>query len=209
MKDPITFTEDIQTSFKKMKVLSISFLVAVTVLCLGAFYLAFNFVKQRENTIFVVDDGYILAATRQDNTVQKDLEVINHVTRFHELMYNLAPDLATIKTNIERASALGITPAVEIDLNRQEKQFYTQMIQLGAVEEIAVDSVKVDISSYPFKARTWATLYFIRSSNVAKYSYVSNCTLIDTQRSPTNPHGLSIETFVVEEQRQIETSTRK
>lgn len=209
MKDPITFTEDIQTSFKKMKVITISGIIVMAILILGAFALAFNFVSQRENSIFVVDDGYVLAATRQDNSVQKDLEVINHVTRFHELMYNLAPDLRTIKTNVERASALGITPALQIDLNRQEKQFYTQMIQLGAVEEIAVDSVKVDISSYPYKAKTWATMYFIRSSNVAKYSFISNCSLINTQRSPTNPHGLSIETFVVEEQVQLETSTRK
>ena len=76
------------------------------------------------------------------------------------------------------------------------------------VEEIAVDSVKVDISGYPYTATTWATLYFIRSSNVAKYSFRSVCSLINPQRSPSNPHGLAIESFIVEEQKQVETATR-
>lgn len=200
--------EDIQSSFKKMKVITVCATVAAVCVCVGSSYFAYRTITENEGNIFVVDEGYVLSANRQDNKVQKDLEIINHVTRFHELMYNLAPDIKTISVNVERASALGLQPAVEIDRNRKEQQFYTQMIQLAAVEEIAVDSVKVDLRSYPYKATTWATLYFIRSSNVAKYAFRSSCSLVNTRRSETNPHGLAIENFVVQEQRQVDTATR-
>lgn len=208
MKDPVTFMEDIQSSFRKMKVVTVCVTVIAVAVCLGAFCFTFLTVKESQGRIFVVDEGYVLSANRQDNKAQKDLEIISHVTRFHELMYNIAPDVQTIEANLDRASALGLEPAMEIDRNRREKQFYSQMIQLAAVEEIAVDSVKVDISGYPYTATTWATLYFIRSSNVAKYSFRSVCSLINSQRSPSNPHGLAIESFIVEEQKQVETATR-
>lgn len=209
MKDPVTFMEDIQSSFRKNKIVTICMTVACAIISLSSCYMAFRFVSESNGHIYVVDDGYVLAANRQDNTAQKDLEIISHVTRFHELMYNLAPDTKTIKTNVDRATALGLQPAMEIDRTRTEKQFYTQMIQITGVEEIHVDSVKVDISGYPYRARTWATLYFIRASNVAKYNFQSYSELINSHRSPENPHGLSIEKFIVERQEMIETSERK
>lgn len=209
MKDPVSFMEDIQSSFKKNKIVTISIVAACVIISLGSSYFAYQFANNCNNKIYVVDDGYVLAANRQDNTAQKDLEIISHVTRFHELMYNLAPDTKTIKTNVDRASALGLEAAMRIDRDRTEEQFYTQMVQIAGVEEIHVDSIRVDISGYPYRARTWATLYFIRSSNVAKYSFQSYSELINSHRSPENPHGLSIEKFIVERQDKIETQERR
>lgn len=209
MKDPVTFMEDILSSFKKNKRITICATFACIAISLGAIILAFRFAKESEGHIFVVDQGYVLAANRQDNAIQKDMEVASHVRRFHELMYNLAPNTEAIEANVSMASALGVEVASVIDADRKEDSFYTQLIQLPAVEEIKVDSVKVDVSVYPYRARTWATLYFIRPSNVAKYYFQSYSELVNSRRSESNPHGLTIEKFVVEKQTRLETTTRR
>lgn len=209
MKDPITFMEDIQSSFRKTKLISSLALIACIVISLGAIWMAYSFAKDSNKHIYVVDQGYVLAANRQDNAIQKDLEVLNHVRRFHELMYNLAPDERAITSNVSEAAALGVKPSDEIDRARREKSFYSQLIQLPAVEEFQYDSARVDVSSYPFKVRLYGTLWYIRPTNAARYSFQSYCELINTSRSPRNPHGLSIERFIVERQEQLEITTRR
>ena len=208
MKDPVRFLDDIQTSFKKMKYLTVAALVFAAVVSLCSVYLAFSFVNQKDNTIFVADEGYVTAARRQTDAVQRDMEINVHVRRFHELMYNLAPDATTIRNRVEQASALGVNCAMELDRTRTEQQFYTQMIQLGAVLEINIESVEVDMSNYPYIAKTNGKLYFIRSSNVAEYEFESLSQLVNTPRSPTNPNGFSIEKFTVLKQEQIRTTKR-
>lgn len=208
-KDPIVLMDDIQSSFKKTKVVTICVVAACLIISLGATWMAYSFAKDANDHIYVVDQGYVLAANRQDNAIQKDLEVLDHVRRFHELMYNIAPDERAIKANVSEAAALGVKPSDRIDRLRREQQFYTQLIQLSAVEEFQYDSARVDISGYPYKVRLYGTLWYIRPSNAARYSFQSYCELVNSSRSPHNPHGLSIESFIVEKQEQIEITTRR
>lgn len=210
MNDPIVFLNDIQSSFKKTKVITMASVIAMVTIVLGCVYFAFDFVNSMQSKIFVVDQGYVLQATRQDNMVQRDLEVVDHVRRFHELMYNLAPNRETIQMNVDMAANLGIDVAYKIDNDREEEKFYSQMIQLGGVEEIhiPVDGIEVDITTYPYIARTKAIIYFVRQSNVAKYDFESVCSLVNTPRSAANPHGLKIEKYLLVKQDLIKTDTR-
>lgn len=208
MKDPIVFLDDIQSSFRKNKIVTLSMVTASVIIAVASVFMSYWYVKQNEDKIFVVDEGYVLAASRQNNMVQRDLEVINHVTRFHELMYNLAPDITAIQSNVDKASELGINCAMEIDRTRTEAQFYSQLIQMGGVEEISIDSVKVDISRYPYIARTYAKLYFVRSSNISLYDFESVCSLVNVTRTPNNPNGLMIEKFLIQKQEQVKTAKR-
>lgn len=208
MKDPVVFLEDIQTSFKKMRFVTIAVLVFSAVISCASLYMAYSFVNNKENTIFVAEDGYVLAAKRQNDAAQRDMEVNIHVRRFHELMYNLAPDASTIQNRVDQASALGVKCAMELDRTRTEQQFYSQMIQIAAVLEIEINEVQVDMSSYPYTAKTIGSLYYIRSSNITEYAFESVCQLVNTPRSPTNPNGFSIEKFVVLKQDKIRTTAR-
>ncbi len=162
---------------------------------LAAFYFSSSAVRSARDTVYVIDNQSRLDAVRADGGQQRDLEAVDHVTRFHEKFYNLAPNMSTISENVAAAMLLADEQVVIMDNARRERQFYTNLVKLGMVEEIHVDSVAVDMGSYPYNVHTWAKLYLIRSSNITRYDYESTCRLIDVPRSRTNPHGLRIERF--------------
>ena len=59
--------------------------------------------KQRQK-IYVLDQGKsLLLALQTDAILSKDVEIRDHVTRFHELMFTLSPQKQTIQENLDRA----------------------------------------------------------------------------------------------------------
>jgi hypothetical protein len=82
------------------------------------------------------------------------------------------------------------------------------MVSANISQEIVIDSVSVDMSSYPYQARTYAKIYMLRESNITAYDFESSCRLVDVQRSRSNPHGLMIEKFRVIRNENIGTRMR-
>ncbi len=193
--DAITFIRDTQTAMKRFRGVSVTALVCAAVVAIAAFYFAFSHVWSLKDQVYVVDQQAVLQAKKVDNEAQKDLEIIHHVTRFHEKLYNLSPNMETIKANIEEAFNLSDESVRMYDNARREQQFYTKLIDNGMVEEIHIDSVKVNTNVYPFTARAFGNLYVVRPSNVTKYRFISSCSLSNTGRSITNPNGLIIEKY--------------
>ena len=97
-------TKDIEKSFRSQSRLT---LVAVGgsllfALIIGLYSLSFA-EKQRQK-IYVLDQGKsLLLALQTDAILSKDVEIRDHVTRFHELMFNLSPQKQTIQENLDRA----------------------------------------------------------------------------------------------------------
>lgn len=165
------------------------------VIVVVAFFFSSRAISNARDTVYVIDNQSRLEAVRADGGQQRDLEAVDHVTRFHEKFYNLAPNMSTISENVSAAMLLADEQVVLMDNARRERQFYTNLVKLGMVEEIHVDSVSVDMGTYPYPVHTWGKLYLIRSSNITRYDYESTCRLINVPRSRTNPHGLRIERF--------------
>ena len=89
-----------------------------------------------------------------------------------------------------------------------EQGFYQRLVSANISQQFALDSVKVDMKTYPYGATTYGKLYLIRESNITAYDMVTSCRLVDVGRSKDNPHGLMLEQFRVESNEKLGTRKR-
>ena len=199
---------DIDQSFKAMKWVTAIALAASAVAMLGTVLLYISKTEALTGTIYVVDRGSAVMASRTPEDGYRDIEADDHVLRFHELILNVTPNAESIKRNLDRALILCDKSAYDYYMDLAEKGFYQRMISANITQEFVADSVKVDLESYPYKVRTYGKLYLMRESNINQYEFESEGQLVEVERSPSNPHGLMLERFHVTRNENIGTRRR-
>ena len=205
----LQITRDIEKSFSRMRTLSIVSVVASFVFALVVDVIAFNYAEQQRQKIYVLDQGKsLLLALQTDAILSKDIEIRDHVTRFHELMFTLSPQKQTISENLDRALNLADKSAYDYSQDLAEKGYYSRLVSANISQQMLVDSVVFQGSGYPYQVKTYARQYVVRESTLSEYSFVSSCQLVNSSRSDVNPHGLMIEKFRVLENNLIETRKR-
>ena len=205
----LQMTKDIEKSFTRMRGLSIVSVVASFVFALVVGVIAFNYAEQQRQKIYVLDQGKsLLLALQTDAILSKDIEIRDHVTRFHELMFTLSPQKQTISENLDRALNLADKSAYDYSQDLAEKGYYSRLVSANISQQMLVDSVVFQGSGYPYQVKTYARQYVVRESTLSEYSFVSSCQLVNSSRSDVNPHGLMIEKFRVLENNLIETRKR-
>ena len=205
----LKMTQDIEKSFSRMRGLSIVSVVASFVFALVVGVMALNYAEQQRHKIYVLDQGKsLLLALQTDAIMSKDIEIRDHVTRFHELMFTLSPQKQTITENLDRAFNLADRSAYDYSQDLAEKGYYSRLVSANISQQMLVDSVVFQGSSYPYQVKTYARQYVVRESTISEYSFVSSCQLVDAARSDVNPHGLMIEKFRVLENNLKETRKR-
>ena len=210
MENVIKYFENIENGFRKIKVLTVTAVAGACLLAGVTVFLALDFAAKARDSIFVVDSGgTATAAKAAPSGAAKDLEVEDHLVRFHELMFNLSPSSEAIKRNIDRALVMSDRSAYDYWRDMSERGFYQRLVSANISQQIVVDSVSTDLSVYPYGAVTYGKLYLIRESNITAYRFESACRVIDVERSQSNPHGLMIEKFTVRRNENIGTKRRK
>lgn len=170
-------------------------LVVAAIIAVGSVAYSLWKTSSEREMVYIIDNESARKAQIADNAVQRDLEIVDHIARFHEKFYNLSPNPETLDENIDVALSLADRSALLMDNRRREQQFYTNLVTNTIVEEIFIDSTIVNTAVYPYKAYTYGRLYLTRASNVTRYDYESSCQLVETDRTTKNPHGLMIERF--------------
>lgn len=204
----INHFNSIDTSFKVMKFTTVLTLVAAALVALGSVLIYTYKTGALMDTIYVVDRGSAVMASRAEEDNYRDIEANDHVLRFHELMLNVTPNAESIKRNLDRALILSDKSAYDYYMDLSEKGFYQRMISANITQEFVADSVKVDLDSYPYKVTTYGKLYLMRESNINLYEFESQGQLVEVERSPSNPHGLMLEKFHVTRNENIGTRKR-
>lgn len=200
---------NIENSFRQIRLYTIVF----TVLCLGisgyAVFESYRFAKEQREKVYVLDQGKsLMLALSQDATVNRPVEAREHVRRFHELFFTLAPDKAAIENNMKRAFSLADKSAFDYYKDLSEKGYYNRIISGNVQQRVEVDSVQCDFDTYPYSVRTYAREYIIRASNVTRRSLITSCLLVNSVRSDVNPQGFNIEQFRVLENKDVEIVER-
>ncbi len=209
MNKILSITEDIEKSFRSQGRLALVAVVGALVVTLVVCVWALCFAERQREKIYVLDEGKsLLLALQTDAILSKDVEIRDHVTRFHELMFTLSPQKQTIQENLDRAFNLADRSAWEYSQDLAEKGYYSRLVSANISQQMIVDSVRFVGSGYPYQVRTYARQYVVRESTVSQYSFVSTCQLINAGRSDVNPHGLIIEKFKVVENNLVETRKR-
>lgn len=189
----------------------------VTVACIAGFFLglvvifvyATAMISQAQKTVYVVDSrGQAFSATQQQAGFGREDEVRDQSVRFHELFFNITPSNDLIRRNVERALEISDRSVYRYYSTLQEQGYYKQFISANATQQIVVDSVRVDMRTHPYLVRTFVTEYLTRESVVSMNRLVTQCSMLEVNRSEKNVHGLQIEQFEVLENRNIETRRR-
>lgn len=95
---------NIETSFRQIRLFSLVFLVICAAVTLCAVWKAFAFAEAQRQKVYVLDQGRsLMVALSQDVNLNRPVEAREHVRRFHELFFTMAPDKAAIESNINRA----------------------------------------------------------------------------------------------------------
>lgn len=200
---------NIENSFKQIRLYAIVF----TVLCISvagyAVWQSYRFAELQRQKIYVLDNGKsLMLALSQDASINRPVEAREHVRRFHELFFTLAPDKNAIESNMKRAFDLADKSAFDYYKDLSEKGYYNRIISGNVQQRIEVDSVVCNFDTYPYAVRTYAKQFIIRSSNVTRRNLVTSCYLVNSVRSDNNPQGFNIEKFGVLENKDVEVIER-
>lgn len=198
MNDAISFMKNIQSSFNKMKFLTVGLLILTGTVVIASTAISFWYAREQREQIYVLDEGSVLSAFRTDNGAQRDLEVGDQFKRFLQLFFNIAPNATTIEKNISLALELADRSASDYYNDLKEQEYFTRIIENGISQSVDVDSVTVNIFSIPYQAEAHGNLYTVRSTNISRTPFVARCTLTESQRTKKNVHGLIIERFTID-----------
>lgn len=200
---------NIESSFKQIRLFTFVF----ALLCFGVVgvvvFKSYQFAEEQRQKIYVLDNGKsLMVALSQDMSINRPVEAREHVRRFHELFFTIAPDKNAIESNVKRAFNLADQSAFNYYKDLQEKGYYNRIISGNIQQRIEVDSVVANFNSYPYGVKTYARQFIIRSSNLTIRNLVTDCSLVNSVRSDSNPQGFTIEKFNVIENRDVETVER-
>lgn len=196
--------KNIETSFRHLRLFGIVYLGVCTLLVGYSVWKAYSFAEAQRQKIYVLDEGKsLMLALSQDLEQNRPVEAREHVRRFHELFFTLAPDKSAIEGNVQRAMFLSDRSAYSHYGDLAEQGYYNRIILGNVSQRIEIDSVKCDFNTYPYDVMTYARLFIIREKSVTERSLVTHGRLRNSTRSDNNPHGFILEGFHVLENRDI------
>ena len=200
---------NIENSFRQIRLYAILF----ATLCLSvvgfSIWKSYSFADEQRQKIYVLDNGKsLMLALSQDASINRPVEAREHVRRFHELFFTLAPDKNAIESNMSRAFNLADKSAFDYYKDLSEKGYYNRIISGNVQQRIEVDSVVCNFDTYPYAVHTYSKQFIIRSSNVTRRNLITSCYLVNSVRSDNNPQGFNLEKFAVIENKDIEVIER-
>jgi conjugative transposon TraK protein len=175
-------------------------LITILTLSIGgyAIYSSYQFAEAQRSKIYVLENGQpLLLALSHNVEDNRTAEAISHVRRFHEYFFTVSPEKSAIEYNINKALFLSDNIAADYYIKLKEDGFYERIISAGILCEIMVDSVKIDDTTYPYKAYTYAKTSIIRSSSILYRNLETVCDLVNSTRTENNPHGFIIEKWKI------------
>ena len=201
--------KNIESSFQQIRLFGIVVVCVCALTAICSVIFALNFAEKQREKIYVLDDGKsLMLALSQDMEQNRPAEAREHVRRFHELFFTLSPDKSAIEHNINRAMSLADKSAYNYYSDYVEKGYYNRIIAGNITQVLQVDSIVADFNNYPYNVRTFARQMIIRQSNVTERSLVTQCKLVNTNRSDDNPNGFMIEGLTILENNDIITTQR-
>ncbi|SNR14431.1 Conjugative transposon protein TraK [Tenacibaculum jejuense] len=211
MKQHIEFKTltTVESSFKKIRLLSILFIVLCTAIVGYSIFSSYRFAEAQREKIYVLDKGKsLMLALSQDASLNRPVEAREHMRRFHELFFTLAPDNKAIESNIKRALFMADKSAFDYYKDLSEKGYYNRIISGNIHQRIVVDSIQTNFNTYPYEMVLHAKQWIIRASNKTERSLVTTCQLVNSVRSDNNPQGFTIEGFRILVNTDIQTIKR-
>ena len=200
---------NIESSQKHIRTLAFVALGISLVISLGAIFLSLNFAEKQREKIYVLENGNSLQlALSRDIKKSRPVQARYHLKLFHELFYTLDPDEKVIEQNMNKALYMCDESVRRMYLTLKEQGFYNQVIAENISQRITVDSIQVDFSTTPIKARCFARQEIIRSTKLTIRELVSTCYLREVSMTDHNPMGFLVENYQVVSNKDLASKKR-
>jgi conjugative transposon TraK protein len=201
--------KNIDTAFRYVRGFTMLVIAGCVLISGFTIYKSIVLVSQMQQRIYILANGKALeayASQRKDNV---PVEAKDHVRTFHWHFFTLDPDDKVIKVNVTKALYLADESAKKTYDNLKENGFYSGLISGNISQTIRIDSVMVDINTYPYPFRCYGTQSIVRPTSITTRSLITEGTLRNVSRSDNNPHGFLIERWSTIENRDLKTENRK
>ncbi len=200
---------NLETSYKQIRLFAGIFACLCLAVSIYAIYQSYSFAEEQRQKVYVLDQGKsLMVALSQDVSTNRPVEAREHIRRFHELFFGLAPDKLAIDENMKRAFYLSDKSAYNYYKALEEKDYFKRIISENIYQKVKIDSIVCRFENYPYEVWTFGTEYILRPSNITERELETYCTLINTVRSDNNPQGFMIEHFEVIKNKDINTYER-
>lgn len=190
--------KNIDTAFRHIKRFSLFVILGCVLLSGFAIYKSYELVDRAQNRIHILYNGKVLEAIASDKKTNLEVELRDHIKTFHHLFFSLSPDDRAIKNTVSRSLYLADESAKKQADNLRESGYYNNIISANISQEIEMDSVRLDINSYPYGFICYATQKLIRSTSTATRKLVTQGRIRDIKsQTDNNPHGFLIQQWEI------------
>jgi conjugative transposon TraK protein len=173
-----------------------------------AFFEAKQQVSRSQQRVYILASGKVLEALASERKENLPVEARDHIRTFHWLFFTLDPDERVIGDNLGKALYLADGSAKRMYEDLKENGYYANVISANISQRLVVDSIRVDMTNYPFSFRLYGSETITRATSVVTRELVTEGMLRETSRSDNNPHGFLIERWVIVSNRDVKTESR-
>lgn len=192
-----TQLKNIDTAFKHIKTFSIVLILSCVLVSGFAIYKSYDLVKTVQERIYILANGKALEAFSADRKANIPVELRDHIRMFHHYFFTLDPDEKVIQSNITKALYLADESAKMQYDDLKESGYYANLISGNISQEITIDSIRLDMSQYPYFFICFASQRLIRSTSALNRKLVTSGYIRNVSRSDNNSHGFLIQQWKI------------
>jgi len=201
--------KNLNSSFKLIKLFSLVIVLFSLSFSGVVYYMSEQKVQKSREKIYVLTNNDALELALSKNPeVNRRAEIKNHMELFSKLFFEFDPDPKEINKSIDRALVLIDGTGQQMHSSRKEALYYHKVVEGSISSRIIIDSVQVDLSTYPYRSKVYGKQQLIRPSKVIYKNLVSICQLRNVKRTDDNPHGLYIEKYKLLDNRTTDENSR-
>jgi conjugative transposon TraK protein len=200
--------KNIDTAFRHIRLFSLVLIAACGFICCYTVYKSFQLITQTQERIYILSNAKALEAYSAERKDNIPVEARDHVKMFHHYFFTLDPDDKMIQVNITKALYLADVSAKRQYDNLKENRYYSNIISGNISQGIEVDSIQLNLDSYPYYFRYYSKQRIIRATSIVMRSLITEGYLRNVARSDNNAHGFLIERWNTLENKDIKTINR-
>jgi conjugative transposon TraK protein len=204
--------KNIQSAFSYVRWFALVVVVLSLLVALYSIVQVSKISKLSKQQMLVMDSsGNVHNAVISSRVANLEVEAKSHITKFHELFFNIDPEQEVIDKKKEQWSYLADQSAVVQYDKMNEQGFFQSMVAGSISSRIVIEEIILQPTEsseyYDFTLKGVQRLF--RSSSVAVRNVVTSGKLRVLQnRTENNPHGLMIVNWQVLDNSTLSTSKR-
>jgi len=186
--------KNIDTVFKHIKLFSYLLIAANVATMCFCIYKSYQVVDRAQNRVHILYNGKVLEALSADRKTNLPVELRDHIKTFHEDFFTLVPDDKQIQATITKALYLADGSAKTAYDNLREAGYYNNLVSANINQQVQVDSIRLDMNSYPYSFTCFATEKLVRATSTVTRRLVTQGKVSDLKiETDQNPHGFLIQ----------------